>query len=386
MSSAPGNGRSHESDAPVALAERDALIPSTPEFSRANQIATRKTSRKRPVLLGLLLVLMVGGAIAGTLYWLHARQFESTDDAAIEGRVIPISPQVPARVQAVRVEDNSPVHKGDVLVELDPTDYRVALEQARATEAAARGRLDEAKAQIAAATAGRDEAEADIAVAEANAGNAASDLKRYQDVAESNPAAVSKQQLGNVVATQRSTQALVAQAKAKLAAAEAKTLTAQAAVEGAQGDLAKASADVHRADVNLTYCTITAPEDGRITRKNVEPGSYVQTGQALLALVPPDVWVTANFKETQLEQVRPGQSVNVTVDAYPAQRFTGKVDSIQSGTGSRFSVLPAENATGNFVKVVQRVPVKITLDPGQAQDKDRVLAPGMSVVPEVKVR
>ena len=138
--------------------------------------------------------------------------------------------------------------------------------------------------------------------------------------------------------------------------------------------------------MNLTYCTLTALEDGRITKKNIEPGSYVQTGQTLFAIVPPEFWVVGNFKETQLDRVHVGQGVKISVDAYPEKEFTGRVESIQSGTGSRFSMLPAENATGNYVKVVQRVPVKITFDPGQMQDASHPLAAGMSAVPEVKVK
>ena len=135
-----------------------------------------------------------------------------------------------------------------------------------------------------------------------------------------------------------------------------------------------------------SYCTLTASEDGRITRKSIEPGSYVQVGQSLFAIVPPEYWVVANFKETQLDRSRPGQPVNITIDAYPEKQFTGKIDSIQSGTGSRFSVLPAENATGNYVKVVQRVPAKIVFDRGQTSDATRPLAPGMSAVPVVTVK
>ena len=234
----------------------------------------------------------------------------------------------------------------------------------------------------------REESRAEVAVAEANAQRwAQSDHDRYVDASTRGTAgAISKQQLDNATATWRSTEAQVQQARAKLAASDAQIATAQAAVEGARGDLEKAAADVHRAAVNLSYCTLTAPEDGRITKKNVEPGSYVQTGQNLFAIVPPEFWVVANFKETQLDRVRPGQPVKVFIDAYPEKEFTGHVESIQSGTGSRFSVLPAENATGNYVKVVQRVPVKITFDPGQIEDAAHPLAAGMSAVPEVKVR
>lgn len=337
---------------------------------------------RRPIFLVLMLILAAGIFFA-VRYEMVARHYESTDDAFIEGHVIPISPEISARVSAVYVGDNTFVHKRDLLVALDPVDYQAALDQVRGAEAAARGKLQQARSQVIAANAAREEAVAGVDVATVNADNMALDLKRYEGLDER---ARSKQQLDNAVAAQKTAQAQVEQARAKLASAESQIVTAQASVTAAEGDLSKASADVHRADVNLGYCRITATEDGRITRKSVESGSYVSAGQALFALVPSDVWVVANFKETQLGSMRPGQGVNIHVDAFPEKVFTGKVDSIQAGTGSRFSMLPAENATGNFVKVVQRVPVKIVLDPGQTNDSARILAPGMSVEPSVKVR
>lgn len=369
-------------------------ILETPDLPPASELVTRpevlappaRRGSKRRVLLLILAVLVIGGATAGTLYWLQARNFESTDDATVEARVVAISPQVAARVKTVNVADNQFVHKGDVLLELDPTDYEIALEQAKGSEAAVRGRFAQANAQVDSAIASRDQATAEVGVADANANMAKADHDRYVDARTLGAGAVSKQQLDNSTGAWLSTKAQLQQAMAKLTAAEAQIVTARAAAKGAEGDLAKAVADVHRADVNLSYCTLKAPEDGRVTRKSVEAGSYVQTGQSLLAIVPPDYWVVANFKETQLDRVHPGQRVKISIDAYPEKTFSGWVESIQSGTGSRFSVLPAENATGNYVKVVQRVPVKIVFDPDQTQDPARPLAPGMSVVPDVKVR
>ena len=384
--SRPGNGAAGDVEIDGFQDRND--LPSVDEIiSPPVPLSTPpRRGRKRRVLLLIVALLAIGGGVAGTLYWMQARNFESTDDATVEARVIAISPQVAARVKAVHVSDNALVHKGDVLVELDAIDYEVALEQAKASEAAVRGRLAQATAQVDSASASRDQATAEVAVAQSNQDMAALDNGRYIDAQKLGPGAVSRQQLDNAAGALKSMIAQSQQASAKLTAAKAQIVTAQAAVQGAQGDLAKAAADVHRAEVNLSYCTIKAPEDGRITRKNVEAGSYVQTGQNLLAIVPPDYWVVANFKETQLDRVRPGQRVKITIDAYPEKNFTGHVESIQSGTGSRFSVLPAENATGNYVKVVQRVPVKILLDPGQTQDSLHPLAPGMSAVPEVKVR
>ncbi|MDB5294523.1 MAG: secretion protein HlyD family protein, partial [Phycisphaerales bacterium] len=308
--------------------------------------------------------------------------FASTDDAFVEAHVVAISPQVSARVLKVYVDDNQAVRAGDPLVDLDPTDYQVALAQAKGAEAGARGKRDQAKTQVPAAEAGLREAEASVQVAEVNFRNADADLKRYEALEER---ARSRQQYDNAVSAQKTAAAQVAQAQARLASAESQIATAKAAVLASEGDVNRTAADVRRAEVNLGYTKILAPSDGRVTRKSVEAGAYVTPTAALLAIVPPDVWVVANYKETQLEHMRVGQPVEVSVDAFGGQDLTGKVQSIQAGTGSRFAVLPAENATGNFVKVVQRVPVKIVLDnpdPGGG----RFLSPGMSVVVKTKVR
>jgi membrane fusion protein (multidrug efflux system) len=355
----------------------DAALPVSPPAP------SRQPRGRRRLLIALAILLVTGGAVAGIAYWIHGQHYESTDDATLEGHVIPISTQVAATVLAVHALDNQVVRKGDVLVDLDPTDYQVAVEQAKGSLAAMEGKLSEARTKIAAAEAQRDEAKAQLDAAQTNFENADNDLKRYQSLDER---ARSKEQLDNAISAQKSGQAAVEQAKAKVAIAQSQIATAQATVLAAQGDVEKARADLRRAKINLGYCQIKASEDGRITRKSVEPGAYVTPGEALLAIVPTEVWVVANFKETQLTYMRPGQPVIVHLDAYPGYDFKGHVDSIQSGTGARFSMLPAENATGNFVKIVQRVPVKIILDADPNGDPSRSLVPGMSVEAEVHVR
>ncbi len=213
--------------------------------------------------------------------------------------------------------------------------------------------------------------------------NADRQLQRFKGLDER---AKSQQQLDDATAAQKTAAAQVAQAKAKLVSAQTQISFAEANVVAAQGDLEKAQADTGRAQINLGYCRIIAPADGRITSKNVDPGMYVTSATQFFALIPSDVWVIANFKETQLDLMRTGQPVSIHIDAYPGFDFRGTVQSIQAGTGSRFSVIPAENATGNFVKVVQRVPVKITLDHDANSDADHLLAPGMSVEPKVRIR
>ena len=264
--------------------------------------------------------------LAVAAYLILAAPSASTDDAAIEAHVVPVSAKVAGHVARVLVEDNQQVKAGDVLAELDPRDFQT--------------RLDQAKAKVASDRAVSAKTEADF--------------KRAQALFARDEA--SKQELEHE----------------------------QAAADGAKADLAQSEAALRQAELDLSYTKIAAPENGRVTRKSIEPGGYVSIGQAMLALVPNDVWVVANFKETQLTRMRSGQPAEIRVDAYPDQRLRGHVDSIQAGTGARFSLLPAENATGNFVKIVQRVPVKIVLDdkPGAG----RVLAPGMSVEATVDLR
>jgi membrane fusion protein (multidrug efflux system) len=338
---------------------------------------------KRPIPMAILIGAVLLLAIVGTLYWLHARQYEGTDDAFIQAHVTPISPKVAALVQAVKVDDNNFVHQGQVLVELDPRDFQSALNQAKANEGAMRGQLSQAQSNLEVSKASVLEAQAELTVAQVNFENADRNYKRYQALDEG---ATSKQQLDNVTAEERGNEAQVTQAKAKVAQMQAQVDAAQSQIEIAQANVDKAIADRQTAELNLSYCTIISPQDGYITRKSVEPGSYVSVGQVLFQTVPTNVWVIANYKETQLDQMRPGQPVDIHVDSYPDKTFHGKVDSIEAGTGAQFSLLPPENATGNYVKVVQRVPVKIVFDPGETDDPSHILGVGLSVEPEVKIR
>ncbi len=270
-------------------------------------------------------VLAAAGAVllaAGTAYWHYAQGHESTDDASIETHVIPISSKVSGQIQSVGVEDNQHVDKGAPLLEIDPRDYQVKLDQAKA----------------------------EFTAAKADARRSAADAERAKQLLDRDD--VSQQAFDKAVAD-----AEVLQAKALLAEKKAAA-----------------------AELDLSYTRIAAPETGKVTKKNAERRAYVQVGQPLLAIVTDEVWIIANFKETQLARMRPGQKVTIEVDAFPGRDFKGHIDSIQSGTGARFSLLPAENATGNFVKVVQRVPIKIVFDEPVG---GLMLVPGMSVVPTV---
>jgi membrane fusion protein, multidrug efflux system len=318
---------------------------------------------------GLLTALIVGGIIVAVLlalWWLDARQYESTDDAFIDARTVQISAQVAAAMVDVPVTDNQMVEAGAELVRLDDRDYTAQRDQAQASVKNFAAQIAEQKAKI-------DQAERQVAQAQATLTFAQQQADRYQLLAKQGSGTVeSAQQYSSNL---QQSQAAYAAAQANAAATEKQEPVLEAQLKNAQAQLAQAEA-------NLSRTIITAPVAGRVTHLTAAKGGYAAVGQALMMFVPRDVWVTANFKETQLDLMRPGQPVDITIDAYPDRTFKGHVDSIQSGSGTAFSLLPAENATGNYVKIVQRVPVKIVF----SQPPDVLLGPGMSVLPTVKVR
>ncbi len=347
-------------------------------------------------------VLGVVAVIAGGVT-LYGRGSESTDDAAIDATVALIAPQVAGRVLAVHFNDNDKVEAGQVLVELDPADYQTQYDAAKANRDSALAKRDAAAAALALtrvtagadytrAQAGLEEAQRTAEASIAEAERADADVVRYRELFAGHNA--SRQRLDQAVADsragdarRRAAQAAIAQARSRLEAAS--TSREQVAVK--EADFALAEAGVAQADsllrmtaLNLSYTKIVAPAAGRAGRRAVSVGDVVAKGQPLTQLVVGPLWVTANFKESQLTRMRAGQPATVSVDAYPGRTWTGHVESVQPATGARFSLLPPENATGNFVKIVQRVPVKIALDP-VGEDMPE-LSLGMSAVPEVRVR
>jgi membrane fusion protein (multidrug efflux system) len=287
------------------------------------------------IVAGIAVLICVG------IYIVRAMSRESTDDAFITGHIVSVSARVDGHVNRVDINDNQWVNEGDALVKIDPNDYQAKFELAQAAEAQA-----QAQAGMAAVEAERTE----------------KDFKRYQQLYDAN-AGVTQQQLDNASAAAKS---------------------AKAQLDSANSRVAEAKASLEQARLNLSYTDVRAPQSGTITKKNIEAGEYIRTGQPLLAIVPPEIWVVANFKETQLKHMKPGQQVAIKVDAFSGKTFKGHVDSIQAGTGSVFSLLPPENATGNYIKVVQRVPVKIVFD--EDPNDMKTLSPGMSVIPVVKVK
>jgi membrane fusion protein, multidrug efflux system len=343
-------------------------------------VPPRPRNRRRKVLICVALgLVLVGG---GIFYYLHfLAPYVSTDDAFIDGYVTMISSRVPGQVTRLLVTDNQHVKEGDVLLEIDPHDYEAQLAQARGDLVAAQSGSVQAEAKVKVSKAKVAQAEAAVTAAEAEARRAADDLKRYESV---EGRAVSKSAYDLAQAQARATTANLEATRSQVKGAESEVSLSKAGVATAAAAVQQAEAKLRQAELNLSYTKIVAPRDGRVTARTVEMGNYIHPGQMLLALVPRDVWVVANFKETQLTYLRPGQPVEVHVDAYPDRKFRGRVDSLQFGSGARFSLLPPENAVGNYVKVVQRVPVKIVFDGPLPNDLD--IAPGMSVVPKVKVK
>ena len=324
---------------------------------------------------------VLAALVIGTGHYLESRVRESTDDAFIEARVMQISPKISEKVLRVLVSDNQMVKRGDLLVELDPRDTQALVNQAKANLDSSDAKLEEAKARLSADRAGHAQALADVNEAKALADNAGQESVRSKSLRKSG--AIAQREFDQTMAGELSTKAVLMSKQQKAIVAESGVKVAEAAVVAAEAMVKQSRALLDTTQLRMDNTKIFSPGTGRVTRKNVETGNFVQPGNALMAVVEPEVWVVANFKETQLARMRPGQPVEVRVDSYPNLRLKGKVDSIQSGTGSRFSLLPPENATGNYVKVVQRVPVNIRLD---VPEGSPLLAPGMSVSPSVLVR
>src|SRR5208283_1859062 len=343
--------------------------------------------RRSPVLIGgiLVIALLIG---VGIYYWLTTRNIESTDDAYTDGRAVRIAPQVSGQVVSLDVTDNQFVRKGQPLIHIDPRQYVN-------DKNIAQGVLDTAKGQLAGLTFGAEiarknfparlkQAQAQLASAQAAEVKAQADYQRQRSLPKQ---ATTQQEVDAATAAWLQAQAQVKLAEAQVMEAEPvpqQIGEADAQVSQQKGQTEQAQARLDQANLNLTWTVVTAPQDGWITKRNVEMGNYFTAGQQIFSIVSPEVWVTANFKESQLARIRPGQPVKIAVDAYPQLDLKGHVDSVQLGSGSKFTAFPPENATGNFIKIVQRVPVKILID--SSLDPALPLPLGISVVPTVKVQ
>ncbi len=342
---------------------------------------------KKP-LFWIILVIVVGGLIiGGVLYWLHARQFESTDDAFVDTHIVRLAPQVAGTLVQVADIDNRHVEAGRLLAVIKASGRDAQVAEAQANESQARAQYAQSQAQVTAAEAQRQQAIAQARVPLAAAIKAQQDLTRYEALLRLDPSAVAGQQLDQARATARQTAADAAQAREQIDTATAQISVARKQVGAAKSVIDARRAQVDQANVTIGDLRLTAPVAGQVVNRSVNIGSYVAPGTQLMAIVPDTMWVTANFKETQLTLMKIGQPVDIHVDAYPGVDFKGHVDSIQRGAGQAFALLPPQNATGNYVKVVQRVPVRIVFDAKNGPDPKRYpIGPGMSVVPTVKVR
>jgi membrane fusion protein (multidrug efflux system) len=396
-----------------------------------------------PTRVRILIGVVVLVALAAGIWWWTTRNRESTDDAQVDAGVTPIAARVGGTVMSVPIVDNQQVKEGTVLLEIDKRDFEIALDRARAeladaeasaaaaragvpissTTAAsgvttAKGGVEQATSEVSAAEQSIEAAKARLVTAQAKqreaaakAAKSAKDVERFKPLLAKDE--IAQQQFDAAVATanadaaaSESTAAQVVEADLDVRVAQNRLAQARSKVQQASADLSEAQtgpeqvkvtqaraaaaearvmqarAVVKQAELNLEYTTVKAPVKGTISKKTVEVGQQIQPGQALMALIPLErVWITANFKETQVENIRPGQRVTIRADAYGGKTFDGKVESLAAATGARFSLLPPDNSTGNYVKVVQRIPVRISLDAGQ--DHEHLLRPGMSVVPTV---
>jgi membrane fusion protein, multidrug efflux system len=415
-----------EQDAAASAPQRPASQPPVQSQESSRSARIRSPRFRMFLILGAILLLVVGFFL-----WRYFSSYESTDDAQIDGHVNSISARVSGHVVKLNFQDNQFVKAGTVLVEIDPTDYQLAVDRAQADYNDAKAAADAANvnvpitsentsSQLSSAGAGVLNAQAGIkaakqqfaaaranlAEAEANNVKAQNDLERYKQLVDKQE--ISQQQYDQAVAAAKASQAAVESGRASADAAEAQVTQAQSRLVGAQAEqrsaatapkqmaviraragsaLAQAErkkADLDQALLNLQYTKVIAPVDGVVSNRTVEVGQNVQPDQELLKVIPlDDIWVTANFKETQLREMKPGQRATIEVDA-SGKKYKGHVDSIAGASGARFSLLPPENATGNYVKVVQRIPVKIVLEPGENSQHE--LRPGMSVVPKVWIR
>jgi len=360
----------------------------------ASPVRRRSFWQRRPVIV--LGTLVLGGLLHfGLGYLVESFTHESTDDAFLDTNIIGVAPRVAGQVKKLYVTDNEPLEAGQLILEIDPSDFEVTLQQKHAALTATKANVSAlkanyslAQAQVTSAEAVAKQRTAEVSAAKATAERTASDLKRAQELINNHT--ISPQEFDTAKAAEaaaaanlRAAQERTASDQSKVGEAEAGLTASAKALERGEALVKQAEADVQMAELNLSYTRVTAPEAGRVTKRAVAQGDYVQIGQRMLALVPPYLWVTANFKETRLENLRTNQPVRIKIDSLGGRTFPGHVNSIMAGSGSRFSLLPPENAVGNFVKVVQRVPVKIVFN--EPLDVAHVLGPGMSVVPSVHV-
>ena len=357
----------------------------------------KKGFHPSPLAIFITLAVLVALTVVGLLWWHHAKTHVSTDDAYTTGHVHQMSPRVSGQVVELSVEDNQRVRTGDQLIKLDTRDYEVTLERANAAMTQAQAQVLQARAAIAQARANVQQADAGVAQARAQETQAGASYEvaginygRASSLYGKDLRAVSKSDVdtnkSNLEATKAAFNAATANvqsAEASAAASRAMADSREAELKVAEAQVVTAQAGIDDAKLQLSYCRVLAPCDGRVARRTVEVGQRLSAGQAIMAITESNVWVLANLKETQLKDVRVGMRCKLPIDAFPDHTFMGYVDSIQNGSGATYSLLPPDNATGNFTKIVQRVPVKLTFDADSLKGYEDLIVPGLSVVPVI---
>ncbi len=359
-------------------------------------MATNKKKTNIRFIIILTVLIVLGGGF-GIMKYLHSQQHQETDDAQLESDITGVIPRVSGYIKDIRVKDNQYVHKGDTLIILDDHDYRVRLAEAEAGVQIAESNISlseagEATSQsnIPVSQAQEKTIGASIETAKINLWRANNDFERYANLYKDH--SITKQQYEQALAAKQSAEAQLRAVQDQQAAAMHQTNVARTQTNAsaqqirvAQANYTKSKTAVDAAKLNLSYTIITAPVDGFVSRINLQTGQFVQPGQSLFNLVGQKIWIVANFKETQMDKIRPGQSVEISVDAYPSHKFDGKVTSFAPATGSKFALLPPDNASGNFVKVVQRIPVKIEFTDSK-DEMLKLLRPGMNVIVDVDTK
>ncbi len=394
------SSRTAVAEPPSPAPRTDRPLPDTAPAPVTPPPAPPAKKRRGPVFWLVVLVLGAGALLWTVRFVWHAFNYEETDDAYVNGHVHQVSFRVSGAVTDVLVNDNQTVKAGQTLARVDPLEYEIALHraqamlaQARAQEARERASVSQAQATVAQMDAQVLQAQAQVERAQAQTETASVDFNRSSRLYNNDKQAIAKSQVDTDKGALDAAQAALAAAKANLVGVQSNVVANKAQVESAQASLAAAQANVGASEAavkdaerELSYTTLAAPTDGRVGNKNVESGNRVQAGQALVALVEPDLWIVANFKETQLARMRDGQPVEITIDAIPDHTFPGRIDSLSPATGAQFALLPPDNATGNFTKVVQRLPVKVVFDHEGVRGYEDRIRPGLSSVVNVRVR
>lgn len=349
-----------------------------------NETAKRKPSKSKKIVPLILILILTGGVIFGVREYLYYQHYDTTDDAQVDGDINPVVARVGGYVREIRFRDNQYVHKGDTLVILDDKDYLLKLEEAKAGLSSTNAQVDVTLANVSSMDASVAPAQANIAAAEAEVWQINQDFKRYQKLREGH--AITQSQFDAIKAKKDAAEAKLVAARKQVIALNTQVQTTKEQVGAAKSGIAARQAAIDFAKLQLSYTIITAPVSGIVSKRNIQIGQLVAPGQSMFALVNTNsIYVTANFKETQLAEMKVGQPVKIDIDAFPDENFKGTVESFSGATGAKFSLLPPDNATGNFVKVVQRLPVRIVFDSLTEEWRNK-LRPGLSVSVDVRVR